>query len=56
MVGVSSSTHAMAEKISWYCALFMAAMLVLSSCESSEGEFMRVHEMQPRHIANNAVR
>ncbi|KAI9153118.1 hypothetical protein LWI28_006143 [Acer negundo] len=52
MVGVSSSTHEMAEKISWYCALFMAAMLVLSSCESSEGEFMMVHEMQPRHIAN----
>ncbi|KAM5559528.1 hypothetical protein ABKV19_020939 [Rosa sericea] len=36
---VSASTTAMAEKISWYCALFLALMLVLSCCQSSESEF-----------------
>ncbi|CAI8602590.1 unnamed protein product [Vicia faba] len=34
MACVCSST-ALAEKISWNCALFVALMLVLSSCESS---------------------
>ncbi|KAF3441687.1 hypothetical protein FNV43_RR15602 [Rhamnella rubrinervis] len=34
-----SSTQAMAEKISSYCALLLAIMLVLSCCESSESEF-----------------
>ncbi|XP_021621712.1 uncharacterized protein LOC110621734 [Manihot esculenta] len=37
MVGVSSST-VMAEKISCYCALLMATLLVLSCCEVSETE------------------
>ncbi|KAJ6358018.1 hypothetical protein OIU78_005778 [Salix suchowensis] len=37
MGSVSSST-VMAEKISWYCALLMALMLVLSCCEVSETE------------------
>lgn len=35
----SSAHQAMAEKISWYCALLLALMLVLSCCESSESEF-----------------
>ncbi|XP_017976703.1 PREDICTED: uncharacterized protein LOC108662080 [Theobroma cacao] len=38
-MGRVSSTTAMAEKLSWYCALFMAVMLVLSCCESSERKF-----------------
>ncbi|XP_027363232.1 uncharacterized protein LOC113870897 [Abrus precatorius] len=33
------SSTAMAEKISWNCALFVALMLVLSSCESNTSEF-----------------
>ncbi|XP_058003772.1 uncharacterized protein LOC110649676 [Hevea brasiliensis] len=37
MVGVSSSTI-MAEKISCYCALLMATLLVFSCCEVSETE------------------
>ncbi|XP_048226263.1 uncharacterized protein LOC112536362 isoform X2 [Ricinus communis] len=37
VVGISSSTI-MAEKISCYCALLMAMMLVLSCCEVSESE------------------
>lgn len=41
MGSVSSST-VMAEKISWYCALLMALMLVLSCCEVSESELAAV--------------
>ncbi|KAF8397851.1 hypothetical protein HHK36_016776 [Tetracentron sinense] len=39
-VSVSSSaiTASLAEKISWYCALFLAALLVLSCCDSSDTE------------------
>ncbi|TKY53073.1 cell wall macromolecule catabolic process [Spatholobus suberectus] len=33
------SSTAMAEKISWNCAVFVALMLVLSSCESNTSEF-----------------
>ncbi|CAJ1968642.1 unnamed protein product [Sphenostylis stenocarpa] len=33
------SSTAMAEKISWNCAVFVALMLVLSSCESSTSDF-----------------
>ena len=45
MVGVCSSTT-LAERISGYCALFLAIMLLLSCCESSENEFAvrMVHE------------
>ncbi|XP_012066520.1 uncharacterized protein LOC105629522 [Jatropha curcas] len=39
MVGVSSSTI-LAEKISWYCALLMAILMILSCCEVSESEFV----------------
>ncbi|KAB2607762.1 hypothetical protein D8674_010930 [Pyrus ussuriensis x Pyrus communis] len=35
----SSSTVILAEKIACYCALLLALVLVLSCCESSEGEF-----------------
>ncbi|KAM1320733.1 hypothetical protein ACFX2I_013758 [Malus domestica] len=38
MVYVLSSPTTMAAKISWYCALFVAVMLVLSCCESLSGE------------------
>ncbi|KAI4300449.1 hypothetical protein L6164_033827 [Bauhinia variegata] len=48
MVCVCSST-AMAERISWYCALFLALMLVLSYCESSTGEYT-VHMLQPKDV------
>ncbi|XVE96463.1 hypothetical protein REPUB_Repub02eG0224100 [Reevesia pubescens] len=37
-MGRVSSTSAMAEKVSWNCALFMAVMLVLSCCEESSSE------------------
>ncbi|KAK7278644.1 hypothetical protein RJT34_23678 [Clitoria ternatea] len=33
------SSAAMAEKISWNCAVLVALMLVLSSCESNTSEF-----------------
>ncbi|CAK9171787.1 unnamed protein product [Ilex paraguariensis] len=39
MAGVRSST-AMAEKVSWYCALLLALMLALSCCDSTESEYM----------------
>lgn len=41
------SSTAMAEKISWNCAVFVALMLVLSSCESNTSDFttqMMFHE------------
>ncbi|CAN4109519.1 unnamed protein product [Withania somnifera] len=37
MSSVHSST-VLAETISWYCALFLAIMLVLNCCESSSDE------------------
>ncbi|KAE9465557.1 hypothetical protein C3L33_02530, partial [Rhododendron williamsianum] len=37
MVRVHSST-ALAETVSWYCALMLALMLVLSCCESTEDD------------------
>lgn len=33
------SSTVMAEKISWYCALFLTVMLVLNCCESGTSEF-----------------
>ncbi|KAF7818770.1 LysM domain containing protein [Senna tora] len=33
------SSTAVAERISWYCAVFLAIMLVLSCCESRTSEF-----------------
>ncbi|KAF5747817.1 hypothetical protein HS088_TW05G00544 [Tripterygium wilfordii] len=49
MVSASSST-AMAERISWHCALFVAAMLVLSFCESSESEFITAMNHQQMNV------
>ncbi|GMJ02927.1 hypothetical protein like AT3G52790 [Hibiscus trionum] len=41
-VSSTSTSIAMAEKVSWYCALFMAAMLLMSCCEEpSEREYDR---------------
>ncbi|KAM7263184.1 hypothetical protein ACFE04_000867 [Oxalis oulophora] len=45
MVCVSISTE-IAEKMSWYCAILMAVMLVLSCCESSDGD-MELAGLQP---------
>ncbi|PQM35576.1 uncharacterized protein Pyn_26789 [Prunus yedoensis var. nudiflora] len=44
---VVCSRAAVAKKISWYCALFLGVMLVLSCCESlsSENEY-RVRTIQ----------
>ncbi|XP_061340238.1 uncharacterized protein LOC133286802 [Gastrolobium bilobum] len=42
------SSTAMAERISWYCALLVALMLVLSSCESSTSKFT-VQQMPQRN-------
>ncbi|XAR64664.1 hypothetical protein NMG60_11008428 [Bertholletia excelsa] len=44
MTGVHSSTAA-GEKVSWYCALFLALMLALSFCDSTEGEREHVVQM-----------
>ncbi|XP_031103953.1 uncharacterized protein LOC116007425 [Ipomoea triloba] len=38
-MSTSSSMNVLAEKLSWYCALLVALMLVLSCCESTESEF-----------------
>ncbi|XP_021908780.1 uncharacterized protein LOC110822861 [Carica papaya] len=40
-----ASSTTMAETISWYTALFMAAMLILSSCEVSESESAEVDDI-----------
>ncbi|KAI4348986.1 hypothetical protein L6164_009646 [Bauhinia variegata] len=43
------SSTAMAERISWYCAVFLALMLVLSCCESSKGE-LAIQILQPEDM------
>ncbi|XP_028782351.1 uncharacterized protein LOC114750952 [Neltuma alba] len=43
------SSTVMAEKISWYCALFLAVMLVLSCCESGTSEFGNI-EVIPENV------
>ncbi|KAE8098527.1 hypothetical protein FH972_016582 [Carpinus fangiana] len=48
----SSSSIAMAERISWYSALFLAVMLVLSCCESSRGSEFPGRMLQ-KDITNN---
>lgn len=52
---VSSTTHAMAEKVSCYCALFMAVMLVLSCCEepSERGDIEEVLLLQKQMMNMN---
>ncbi|KAF8396434.1 hypothetical protein HHK36_018053 [Tetracentron sinense] len=41
----SAITASWAERIFWYCALFLAVLLVLSCCDSSEGEMpFRVYQ------------
>ncbi|KAJ8754257.1 hypothetical protein K2173_002157 [Erythroxylum novogranatense] len=37
-MAVAYESASMGERISWYCALFMAVMTVLSCCEMSESE------------------
>ncbi|OMO68297.1 hypothetical protein CCACVL1_12057 [Corchorus capsularis] len=50
-MGRVSSTTAMAENISWHCALFMAVMLVLSCCESSDQrEFKGGDDLQLKEL------
>nr|XP_027068704.1 uncharacterized protein LOC113694046 [Coffea arabica] len=39
MSGRIHPSTALAETVSWYCALFLALMLVLSCCESTEEQF-----------------
>lgn len=46
----ASSTTELAEKIAWHCALFMAIMLVLSCCESSDGGGFMGQVTQPRNV------
>ncbi|XP_050226550.1 uncharacterized protein LOC126676402 [Mercurialis annua] len=53
MAGVSSSTT-MAEKISWYCALLMAMMMVLSCCEVSESEYGSIMNPNGTRMMNKA--
>ncbi|PSS15945.1 Spore coat assembly protein like [Actinidia chinensis var. chinensis] len=51
MVRVHSSTT-LAEAVSWYCAMFLAIMLVLNCCDqSSESEYMI--EMTRKNIMTN---
>lgn len=52
MVCTCSSTR-MAERVSWYCSLFLAVLLVMSCCESRENEF--VVRTQQKHINNNKL-
>ncbi|KAK8672155.1 hypothetical protein V6N13_110528 [Hibiscus sabdariffa] len=40
-VSSTSTSIAMADKVSWYCALFMAAMLVMSCCEEPSEPVVR---------------
>ncbi|XP_019186406.1 PREDICTED: uncharacterized protein LOC109181107 [Ipomoea nil] len=55
-VGSTSSMNVLAEKLSWYCALFMALMLVLSCCESTENEFAaKMMVERPPHAAAAGV-
>ena len=52
--GCSSTT--LAEKISWNCSVFVALMLVLSSCESNTSDFtsqMMLHGSVTGNISNN---
>ncbi|RDX57836.1 hypothetical protein CR513_62894, partial [Mucuna pruriens] len=49
------SSTAMAEKISWNCAVFVAIMLVLSSCESNTSEFTIQMLHQNVNNSNNKV-
>lgn len=50
-VCVMCSSTALVEKILWYCALFLALILVLSFCESSESEFtVKVVQLQKDHL------
>ncbi|KAI5664786.1 hypothetical protein M9H77_24109 [Catharanthus roseus] len=45
----NSSIIVIAETVSWYCALFLAVMLVLSCCESTEDyEWDQMVQMFPR--------
>ncbi|KAH7512138.1 uncharacterized protein LOC107434953 [Ziziphus jujuba] len=46
------SSTAMAEKISWYCALLLAIMLVLSCCESGESKFRSRLMIMEKDIIN----
>lgn len=38
LMACGCSSIAMAEKVSWYCAVFLATMLVMSCCESWSSE------------------
>ncbi|KAF4358519.1 hypothetical protein F8388_005175 [Cannabis sativa] len=49
MVFGSSST-AMADRVSLYCALLLAVLLVMSCCESRESEFAPL-----KHINNHKI-
>ncbi|XP_060201219.1 uncharacterized protein LOC132629845 [Lycium barbarum] len=49
------SSIALAEKISWYCFLFLSIMLVLSLHESGESELFIV-QMQQQKMAMNENR
>ncbi|XP_034225401.1 uncharacterized protein LOC117635165 [Prunus dulcis] len=51
MACVLCSSTALVEKILWYCALFLALILVLSCCEWSESEFTaKVVQLQRDHL------
>ncbi|CAI9097774.1 OLC1v1034261C1 [Oldenlandia corymbosa var. corymbosa] len=39
MSGRIQAAAAVAETVSWYCALLLAVMLVLSCCDSADNEF-----------------
>ncbi|CAN4117282.1 unnamed protein product [Withania somnifera] len=49
------SSIALAERISWYCALFLSIMLVLSLYESNESELFIV-QMEHKKMAIRAKR
>ncbi|KAL2481654.1 peptidoglycan-binding LysM domain-containing protein [Abeliophyllum distichum] len=50
MLRINSTSTASAEAICGYCALFLALMLVLSCCESSDGEYYTVQQIHKDHV------
>ncbi|CAA2962173.1 domain containing [Olea europaea subsp. europaea] len=50
MSRINSSSIALAEAISGYFALFLALMLVSSFCESSDGEYYTVQQMEKEQV------
>lgn len=51
MSGRIHPSTALAETVSWYCALFLALMLVLSCCESTDQSEFEVQQQQKQILS-----